>query len=180
MDTLVEQLTPKQLDALRLAAAHRSSKEIARELKVTSHAIDQRLERVCAILGVPSRAEAARVYLKMASGQPIHPEATLGAFTCEPSQVPGEGRNGDQAASSDAVDRLDGKPMTLHQPQYAYAGDWMGEAAPWSWKAVLLEARQENDLSPFARTVCMGGLALLAVFIMAVVVSLAEGLSRIF
>jgi DNA-binding CsgD family transcriptional regulator len=57
----VARLTPGQLDCLRLVNQHLSSKEIAAELKISSHTVDQRVRQALAILGVERRSQAARI-----------------------------------------------------------------------------------------------------------------------
>ncbi|HEV8407019.1 MAG TPA: LuxR C-terminal-related transcriptional regulator [Sphingomicrobium sp.] len=57
----VAKLTPAQLNCLRLVDQHLNSKEIAAELGVSSHTIDQRIRQSLAILGVERRAQAARI-----------------------------------------------------------------------------------------------------------------------
>jgi DNA-binding CsgD family transcriptional regulator len=57
----VSRLTPGQLDCLRLVDQHLSSKEIAVELGISPHTVDQRIRQALAILGVERRAQAARV-----------------------------------------------------------------------------------------------------------------------
>jgi DNA-binding CsgD family transcriptional regulator len=54
-------LTPGQLDCLRLVAQHLSSKEIAAELGISPHTVDQRIRQSLQTLGVPRRAQAARL-----------------------------------------------------------------------------------------------------------------------
>ena len=57
----VARLTPGQLDCLRLVDQHLSSKEIASELHISPHTVDQRVRQALAILGVERRAQAARL-----------------------------------------------------------------------------------------------------------------------
>lgn len=54
-------LTPGQLDCLRLVDEHLSSKEIAAELNISPHTVDQRIRQTLAILGVQRRTQAARM-----------------------------------------------------------------------------------------------------------------------
>src|SRR5438270_5152471 len=54
-------LTAGQLDCLRLVDQHLSSKEIAAELQISPHTVDQRIRQALAILGVERRAQAARI-----------------------------------------------------------------------------------------------------------------------
>jgi DNA-binding CsgD family transcriptional regulator len=57
----VARLTPAQLDCLRLVDRHLSSKEIAAELGISPHTVDQRVRQSLHILGVERRAQAARI-----------------------------------------------------------------------------------------------------------------------
>ncbi|WP_321327420.1 helix-turn-helix transcriptional regulator [uncultured Parasphingorhabdus sp.] len=58
----IDQLNDGQRDCLRLVLAHLNSKEIARELGVSPHTVDQRLRTAIRILNVQSRFEAARKF----------------------------------------------------------------------------------------------------------------------
>src|SRR3954454_19594620 len=57
----VERLTSGQLDCLRLVDEHLSSKEIAAQLGISSHTVDQRIRGALHILGVERRSQAARI-----------------------------------------------------------------------------------------------------------------------
>src|SRR5581483_1018835 len=57
----VARLTAGQLDCLRLVDQHLSSKEIAAELGISPHTVDQRIRQSLQILGVERRAQAARI-----------------------------------------------------------------------------------------------------------------------
>ena len=57
----VSKLTAGQLDCLRLVDQHLSSKEIAVELGISSHTVDQRIRQALQILGVERRSQAARI-----------------------------------------------------------------------------------------------------------------------
>jgi DNA-binding CsgD family transcriptional regulator len=54
-------LSPGQLDCLRLVDQHLSSKEIAAELGISPHTVDQRIRQSLQILGVERRTQAARI-----------------------------------------------------------------------------------------------------------------------
>jgi DNA-binding CsgD family transcriptional regulator len=88
----VARLTPGQLDCLRLVHEHLLSKEIATELGISPHTVDQRIRQALAILGVDRRAQAARLvaqysgpYQRLihqsphipASPQSAHPQAAV-------------------------------------------------------------------------------------------------------
>ena len=57
----VARLSAGQLDCLRLVDQHLSSKEIAAELGISPHTVDQRIRQSLQILGVERRTQAARL-----------------------------------------------------------------------------------------------------------------------
>jgi DNA-binding CsgD family transcriptional regulator len=57
----VARLSGGQLDCLRLVDQHLNSKEIAAELGISPHTVDQRIRQSLQILGVERRAQAARI-----------------------------------------------------------------------------------------------------------------------
>ena len=57
----VAKLSEGQLDCLRLVDQHLSSKEIAVELGISPHTVDQRIRQSLQILGVSRRSQAARL-----------------------------------------------------------------------------------------------------------------------
>jgi len=61
MEARVAKLSPGQLDCLRLVDQHLSSKEIAAELHISPHTVDQRIRQALGILGVERRTQAARI-----------------------------------------------------------------------------------------------------------------------
>src|SRR5947208_2819009 len=60
MAVRVTRLTPGQLDCLRLVDQLLSSTEIAAELQISPHTVDQRIRESLATLGVERRAKAAQ------------------------------------------------------------------------------------------------------------------------
>lgn len=63
------ELSRRERDCLRLVARNFSSKEIARELGLSHHTVDDHLKHAISLLGVGSRFEAARL-LSAAEGSP--------------------------------------------------------------------------------------------------------------
>ena len=57
----VAQLSRGQLDCLLLVDQHLSSKEIAAELHISPHTVDQRIRGALHALGVERRTQAARI-----------------------------------------------------------------------------------------------------------------------
>lgn len=60
----VDRLTKGQADCLRLVAQHRSSKEIALQLGISPHTVDQRIRGALQVLGVERRSQAARMLIE--------------------------------------------------------------------------------------------------------------------
>ena len=57
----IQKLTEAQRVCLRMVLMHLSSKDIARELGISPHTVDQRLRMAIQALGVANRFEAARI-----------------------------------------------------------------------------------------------------------------------
>ena len=57
----IARLSAGQLDCLRLVDEHLSSKEIATELNISPHTVDQRIRGALHVLGVDRRSQAARL-----------------------------------------------------------------------------------------------------------------------
>jgi DNA-binding CsgD family transcriptional regulator len=75
----VDRLSPGQVECLRLVARHLSSKEIAVELGISSHTVDQRIRGALHILGVERRSQAARMIVE---GEP--PESSYQRLIHQP------------------------------------------------------------------------------------------------
>jgi len=58
----ISRLSEKQKDCLRLVAQNMNSKQIARELKISEHTVDQRVRQCLRILNVTDRFHAARAF----------------------------------------------------------------------------------------------------------------------
>jgi DNA-binding CsgD family transcriptional regulator len=54
-------LSARQYDCLKLASEHRTSKQIAAELRISPHTVDGHLSAAIAVLKVADRAAAARI-----------------------------------------------------------------------------------------------------------------------
>ena len=83
----VSRLTQGQLDCLRLVAQHLSSKEIAAELGISPHTVDQRIRQSLHTLGVSRRSHAARLVAQHTEPYQrlIHQSPHI-----EPARAPGE------------------------------------------------------------------------------------------
>jgi DNA-binding CsgD family transcriptional regulator len=65
LEARLGRLSKGQLDCLRLVDQHLSSKEIAAELNISPHTVDQRIRQSLHILGVERRSQAARLVARM-------------------------------------------------------------------------------------------------------------------
>lgn len=79
--TAFNRLTARQQQCLRLVAAPATSKQIARELGISSHTVDQHIREALATLGLSDRMEAARRFV-------AHERAAAGAPAAPPGPSP--------------------------------------------------------------------------------------------
>jgi len=116
----VARLSPGQLDCLRLVNEHLSSKEIAAQLDISPHTVDQRIRGALHILGVERRSQAARIvarfggeYQRLIHQSPHierqsrhgHPQAAIGS----------------QIRQADRAGRAGGAGFGTEQPTVAFA-----------------------------------------------------------
>ena len=90
MAARVAKLTPGQLDCLRLVDQHLSSKEIAVELEISPHTVDQRIRQALGILGVERRTQAARIVARQAGPY----EAAYQRLIHQSPYIPGSNESG--------------------------------------------------------------------------------------
>jgi DNA-binding CsgD family transcriptional regulator len=90
----VDRLNDGQRDCLRLVLAHLNSKEIARELGVSPHTVDQRLRTAMRILNAQSRFEAARTFAALDHENIYHP------LIYQRSAIESASKSGEQDPSS--------------------------------------------------------------------------------
>jgi DNA-binding CsgD family transcriptional regulator len=69
----LNKLSEGQRACLRMVFMHMSSKDIARELGISPHTVDQRLKGAIQVLGVESRVEAARLLARHEGGGTYQP-----------------------------------------------------------------------------------------------------------
>ncbi len=85
----IAQLTEGQRVCLRMVYRHMSSKDIARELKISPHTVDQRVRFAIQRLGVSSRIEAAKLLTAHEASKSYQPnvyQASDIAPIAEPAQ----------------------------------------------------------------------------------------------
>ena len=69
----VASLTEGEMQCLRAVSNLKSSKEIARDLNISSHTVDKRLRDACKKIGVSARKDAARIFSNFDSNKPDDP-----------------------------------------------------------------------------------------------------------
>ncbi len=85
----VKRLSDGQLKVLRLVDQHLNSKEIAAELGISPHTVDQRIRGAIRILGVTKRQEAARLVAQVLPYQRlIHQPPDIDAAPANDDQDP--------------------------------------------------------------------------------------------
>ena len=72
---LVEQLTPRERECLRLVSGHLSSKEIARQLAISQHTVDGHLDEARRKLGAATRRDAVRILVDSEGGHDTPPNS---------------------------------------------------------------------------------------------------------
>ena len=121
----VAKLNPGQLECLQLVAQHLSSKEIAVELGISPHTVDQRIRQSLHILEVPRRSQAARIvaqygdpYQRLIHQPPyIEAEAATGDEQGAVSnQIRHAGRAGEVRASDDFTEHKPAIRPSLQLP----------------------------------------------------------------
>lgn len=100
-DDILDTLTDKQHDVLGLLVLHKTSKQIARDLGISPHTVDQRVTAARRKFGVETRSELAAAYMAATA------ERGGGALYQRPvyqsSQVETSPKPRDQSAGSDMV-----------------------------------------------------------------------------
>lgn len=176
----ITSLTKAQLEVLELVVLHRTSKEIARELGISPVTVDQRIKRAQSILGVSSRSEAARILISVrGAGWPMQPliygktiYGSSGLF--ESMAVSEQGLPADEWNPA-----VGGDVDQLKQSQAAYYSGPTDGHAMRAFDTVLEELRRSANLTPAMKTVIIFAIMILTLITFAMLLSLADGLSRI-
>jgi DNA-binding CsgD family transcriptional regulator len=168
----VARLSDGQRECLRLVGRLQTSKAIAAKLGISPHSVDDRIRRALQTLGVQGRAEAAQLVLEFGADSPqrlIHQSSRL---------APDVGSFDKEASLDGATPFSDGVRNELAEGQAAYfaPGLQIETSERWSfWEGLLAE----HDLPVWGRLAVILGVALAGVVLAALLVSLAEGLSRL-
>ena len=180
VNSRVEKLTEAQKQCLRLVADLMSSKQIARALQISHHTVDQRLKRAQSILNVSGRAEAARMLMSYEAETGGLDSDIYESLVYQSSDLPqyryarNDGSSADEWSPS-----VDSGETELRESQ-AFIFDQPARASKWSTLfSALFEVDRENQLSISARLGLMLLIMMTGLIAFALLVSVAEGLSRI-
>jgi DNA-binding CsgD family transcriptional regulator len=179
----IAQLSDGQRECLFLVGQMHNSKEIARLVGRSPHTVDERLKRAVAVLEVGSRFEAARLYLDHLQAKSDAPQPDPATHQSLVYQRTGVQHPYDRheaiATFADDPAANDGGTHELREAQAAYAaGTPMETYRAFDWASVL-DGSQRNRLPANLRLAAIALIAVLAIFGFGVLVSIAEGLSRL-
>jgi DNA-binding CsgD family transcriptional regulator len=167
----VARLTPGQLDCLVLVNQHYSSKEIAAELGISRHTVDQRIRQALQRLGVDRRSEAARIACSAgalpAYQQLIHQPPHIDAATDPGDQV--------EAVSHQIrhADRAGGIRSAGVITEQASSGAWSSLPLPFATRS-----HPRNEMSVGLRLLWIVLIAMGATFSAGMYLAGLESLSR--
>jgi DNA-binding CsgD family transcriptional regulator len=166
----VARLSQGQLDCLRLVDQHLSSKEIATELGISPHTVDQRIRQSLQILGVDRRTQAARLVAEHGGAYQrlIH----------QPPYIPAEPQSGQSEAA------------VSHQIRHADRAGEVGEAGflteqrPVSFRPSLqppfaTRSNPRNEMSVGQRLFWVAAIAIGAAFSAGLYLAGLESLARL-
>ncbi len=176
----IERLTEPQKECLRLVADLLSSKEIARILDISHHTVDQRLKRAQTILSVSSRAEAARTLVGHESRTKSGGSEAYDTLVNQSSDIPQYryARKGG-ASTGERSPSVDSGETELREDQ-AFIFNKPVQAPKWfTLFSTLFEVDRENHLSTGERAILMLLIVVSGLVVFALLVNLAEGLSRL-
>jgi DNA-binding CsgD family transcriptional regulator len=166
----VARLTPGQLDCLRLVDQHLSSKEIASELHISPHTVDQRIRQALGILGVERRTQAARIVAQFDEpyqrlihqsphiegvGEPGHPEAAVSH----------------QIRHADRAGRVGGAGFLTEQRPASF---WPSLQPPFATRS-----HPRNEMSVGQRQFCIAAIAIGSAFSAGMYLAGLESLARL-
>lgn len=150
----MDRLKDGQRDCLRLVLAHLNSKEIARELGVSPHTVDQRLRTAMRILDVQSRFEAARKFAASVgedSYQPliyqssdVEPRSKNGKLQPSTGRMAsnwtgsiGDVSNADGGVAAMAIEKAESRPRWLPIPRNRGEKNKLGTVERLGWILVI-------------------------------------------
>jgi DNA-binding CsgD family transcriptional regulator len=166
------QLTERQRACLRLVYRLKTSKEIALELGISRHTVDQRIKAALQTLGVATRNEAARLLAEQENGQ--YHRLVYQSLDVAEHAGPGDAGLVDHGNWRDS--RYSGRTLMEEQARYAAAPP----PPPAGFRLPLPETwGVRNALSPWARIGWIIGIAVIAVFAFGIFLAGLEALGKL-
>ena len=165
----VARLSAGQLDCLLLVDQHLNSKEIAAELGISPHTVDQRIRQALQILGVERRAQAARLVAQSKGPYQrlIHQSPYIPA---EPQSSQPEAAVGHQIRHADRAGRAgDASFLTEQRP----ASFWPSLQPPFATRS-----NPRNEMSVGQRLFWIAAIAIGSAFSAGMYLAGLESLSR--
>lgn len=165
----VTRLSPGQLDCLRLVDEHLSSKEIALELGISSHTVDQRIRGALQILKVERRSHAARLVARELGPYQrlIHQSPHIEAA---PESAQSDGAVGFQIRHADRAGKTGGSGFITEQKPES---NWSSLPLPFATRS-----HPRNELSVGHRLLWIVLIAIGATFAAGMYLAGLESLSR--
>lgn len=139
ISAVLASLTPKQREVMDLLIQHKTSKEIARELGISPHTVDQRVQFAKDKLGVESRSEAAVEYRRLVAlcQSPVSTAAQPpGQGTYEESRSAGIAVPADQGGTRNSND-----PAASMPPKRSKPDEMIGQGHGYSIVPEMFEGR---------------------------------------
>lgn len=155
-------LSDKHIAVLERIASHKSSKIIARELDISPFTVDQRVRKIMTVLGVQTRLQAAQLYQVVQGHAPASGEMYK-ELVCKSSHIPKSGKARDEEVRLGELDPAS-REAVINHPLFS----------------VLLSSRKENRLSVPNRLLFIIAIMIASTLLIAAMISLVEGLSRVF
>ena len=173
----IQKLTEAQRVCLRMVLLHLSSKDIARELGISPHTVDQRLRMAIQALGVANRFEAAR-FLAKYEGAPTYQSAVYQSPHVAPAAIPATvglsdihgGQQGDSSFQGTAVRE---EQLAFRTPAFAGGSAFINLPFP-------TPGRERNDLNIVQRLGWIVSIAIASALAFGGVLAGLDALKRLF
>jgi len=172
--TSVSRLSERQQQCLRLVLEGYRSKEIAQQLGISPHTVDDHLRAAIRLLGVTTRMEAARLLSAAALDDPQRLRHQAESIANPPEAAPeASGAEGKGEQGFAAVRQV------VQEERAPFGAGPAPRPASIEVRLPLRGSGSDNDLSPLRRAGWVIGLLVAIIIILGVLVIAAEGIGRI-
>ncbi|WP_041557931.1 helix-turn-helix transcriptional regulator [Novosphingobium sp. PP1Y] len=167
---MLESLTDKQVEVLDQLCLHKTSKEIANELGISRHTVDQRVSSVRTKWNLPTRQEVVRLYRELRETAENRNDSICEPLIYEPSQV------GIDAEADDPEPKNRTTSMVEDLAPAALAAPGMFQT---NAQGMTLVDHLDLRFGPSGRFVAVIGLAFMMALTLALVLVIADALERL-